>query len=161
MADQSQQRKSQILQHEAIRRHRATSLHVNQPQPGPRQQDPCTVNPAGPPPQFSINPHNLESVRVFFLAHVLRPAQLPRMLTDVPAICVNGDQYIRLQSGDAISIAYDDTQLLSHKERRLARKKVIASVNTLLAHGGYPSSVPVRPYPKVRCATLPNAVSSI
>lgn len=140
-----------IKQHEAaVQRHGAAQLLRFPPQPGPSQQDPMMAG-SGPPPS-DAHDGNKRSVRVFYLSHLVRPDQLARLITDVPAICINGDSFIRLQSGEEIvSGVYDDAILLSRRERRQARKKLIASENTLVCWGGYPGGAPVVPYDKVAC----------
>jgi len=37
--------------------------------------------------------------RVFYLRHILKPEQIPHLLTDVPQIALNGDTAIELQNG--------------------------------------------------------------
>ena len=127
---------------EAIHRHGARFLLDHIPRPGlDGIQDPLTATIHQAFLDYKNHASNCSSVRVYYLSHVVAPYMIPRFLTDVPAVCVNGDKYIRLQNKDELSIAYDNRILLNYEERRISRKKVLASVNNVYAYGGYRGSV--------------------
>jgi hypothetical protein len=85
-------------------------------------------------------PDILKQVRVFYPQYI-DPNNLEDYLTRVPRVCVDGDRHIMLPNGELIRSDQIPTyHLLGYKERRLARKKVIASPALLFAMGGYPNS---------------------
>lgn len=74
-------------------------------------------------------------------AHYLDYRNMEDYLTRIPQIATNGDKHIILPNGE--QIARTDIPkhgLLSLRERRLARKKVISTPNLVFAMGGYPRS---------------------
>lgn len=99
--------------------------------------------------------HN-ESAQVFYLSRYFSPNDITPLLTQVPAVCVDGDSHIVLQSGEVcssldeanalvrkkavastISPSAPAPALLTTEQRRLARNKCVASKVTVLAQGGY------------------------
>lgn len=97
---------------------------------------------------FAPTESNLKSVSVYYLNHIFKNNIniIPKLITDVPLIAVNGDQSIRLQNGTNLYSPSPLDQinkynLISPRERRLSRKKVIASNCQVFGYGGFKSSM--------------------
>lgn len=88
------------------------------------------------------------SARVFYLASVLQPSELPRLIADVPLVAMPRDELLVLQDTSCSEgLPAEDSGLLTPRERRLARKKCIASELTVHAIGGLTGKMRVLPAP--------------
>eukprot|EP00698_Gefionella_okellyi_P023670 TRINITY_DN8152_c0_g1_i1.p1 TRINITY_DN8152_c0_g1~~TRINITY_DN8152_c0_g1_i1.p1 ORF type:complete len:451 (-),score=58.84 TRINITY_DN8152_c0_g1_i1:254-1606(-) len=101
--------------------------------------------------------------RVFYLAGILAPHDIPRLLTDVPQIAINGDQHIRLQNSKHFTstspidyqVRVGENVLITYTERRRSRKKVIASMSNVYAFGGYPAKTRIVEYSEpIQCVII-------
>lgn len=116
---------------------------------------------------------------------LIKQADVPRFLTDVPLCCINGDRCVELQSGKSLSVPEDkppsmDTTieeslqnvkaidqcftsngLITCEDRRRSRKKVIASECCLYAYGGYPLGNSINLYKSTEMKTRETQIESL
>lgn len=115
---------------------------------------------------LAVAGHFRDTVRVYYLPRYIHRDEIRELVSCVPAVCTDGDNYIIMQNGakyandTAKKIARSASLmaaransaggaiLLSTEKRRRSRMKVIASVTPVFAFGGYGSSV--KPLPKNR-----------
>ena len=81
----------------------------------------------------------LQLTKIFYLNGVINPLHIPAYMTHIPTIDINGDRHVILPDQKNISpLTVNKTQqynLLSYRERRIARKMVIISQSKVFAHG--------------------------
>lgn len=115
------------------------------------------ANAAAPRTKYSVNeswsrdiallPESLLGlVRIFYIKNIVNPTDVPRFLSDVPAVCVSGDGSIELQDKRHLSSRGNQIPgLITYKERRISRKKAILSLDRVYASGGF--GKPLSPFP--------------